>query len=316
MRRIVHYLLISSAVILVTAIMVGLFYGRYVYRHFVSDNPNSFTSFLTKIVDRLSGHSEPEVKFVPKPEDTIRILEGWTSRDIGQYFESLGKWQSEEFLEPAGFPQVDYRYHKELPALADRSDKFPFLADKPKYYGLEGYLFPDTYRIYASSTVEEVIDKMLTNFDNKLTAKMRTDIKAQGKTIYSVITMASLIEKEAPIDYQSGDIRDAKIISGIFWNRLKIGQPLQSDATLSYILSDNKTQHSGRELETDSLYNTYKYRGLPPGPICNPGLLAIEAAIYPSSTDYYYFLTPKGKEKVIYAHTYEEHLQNKYKYLR
>ena len=316
MKKIVHYLLIASAVALVTAIVIGLFYSRFVYKRLLSDNRGGSLSFFSKVIDRLAGNSEPEIKFVPKPEDTIRILEGWTSRDIGQYFEKLGKWQSEEFLESAGFPQTDYRRHKELPALVDKSDRFSFLADKPKYYGLEGYLFPDTYRVYATSTVSEVIDKMLANFDNKLTAKMRADIKAQGKTIYSIITMASLIEKEAPIDYQNNNDKDAKIISGIFWNRLKIGQALQSDATLSYILNDNKPQHSGSELETDSPYNTYKYRGLPPGPICNPGLLAIEAAIYPSPTDYYYFLTPKGKNEVIYARTYDDHLKNKYKYLR
>ncbi|MFA5184261.1 MAG: endolytic transglycosylase MltG [Patescibacteria group bacterium] len=251
-----------------------------------------------------------------KAEETIRILEGWTSRDIGQYFEGLGKWQSEEFLEIAGFPQVDYRQEKDMPPLKDLSAQFSFLADKPEYYGLEGYLFPDTYRIYASSTVQDVIDKMLANFDKKLTLQMRKDIKAQGKTIYDIITMASLIEKEAPFDYQKKDNRDARIISGVFWNRLKAGQALQSDATLSYIFSDNKPSHSGQELEIDSPYNTYKYRGLPPGPICNPGLLAIEAAIYPLATDYNYFLTPKDQNTVIYARTYAEHLKNKYQYLK
>jgi UPF0755 protein len=145
---------------------------------------------------------------------------------------------------------------------------------------------------------------------------MRSDIKAQGKTIYEIITMASIIEKEAPIDYSRGENKDARIISGIFWKRLKIGQGLQSDATLSYVLNDNKTQHSGKELEINSLYNTYKYRGLPPGPICNPGLLAIEAAIYPLASDYYFFLTPKGKDTVIYARNFEEHKINVNKYLR
>jgi len=145
---------------------------------------------------------------------------------------------------------------------------------------------------------------------------MRADIKAQKKTIYDIVTMASIIEKEAPIDYQKDDNHDARIISGIFWGRLKIGQALQSDATLSYILNDNEPSHSGADLKVDSPYNTYKYRGLPPGPICNPGILAIEAAIYPLATDYNYFLTPKGKGTVIYAKDYEEHLKNKYQYLR
>jgi UPF0755 protein len=91
---------------------------------------------------------------------------------------------------------------------------------------------------------------------------------------------------------------------------------LQSDATLSYIFNDSKPTHSGEELEIDSLYNTYKYRDLPPGPICNPGLMAIKAAIYPAETDYYYFLTTRDGKAVYYASSYEGHLQNKYKYLK
>ncbi|MFA5155007.1 MAG: endolytic transglycosylase MltG [Patescibacteria group bacterium] len=292
MRRIFKYLLVLSlaALLLAGLVLAGLLYRRL--------------------------RRPPAPVIVPRAEETIQIPEGRTSRDIGQYFERLGKWQSEEFLEVAGFPQVDYRQAKDLPPLKDRSAEFDFLADKPKYYGLEGYLFPDTYRIYASSTVPEVIDKMLGNFGQKLTPQLRAEIKAQGKTIYEIVTMASLIEKEAPLDYQQNDNRDARIISGIFWDRLKIGQPLQSDATLSYILNDNQPSHSGKDLEVDSPYNTYRHRGLPPGPICNPGLLAIEAAIYPLSTDYNYFLTPPDKPEVIYARTYEQHLQNKYKYLK
>lgn len=306
----------TAAIFLVTAVIIGLFFFRSLYQTLIVDNEQKFPSVIVRIIARLSGRQEAANKVVPKAEETIQILEGWTSRDIGQYFERAGKWQSEEFLEVTGFPQVDYRRNKDLPRPKDLSTDFSFLADKPEYYGLEGYLFPDTYRIYASSTVTDVIYKMLSNFDEKLTPPMRADIKAQGKTVYSIVTMASIIEKEAALDYQKNDNRDARIISGIFWYRLKIGQALQSDATLSYILSDNEPSHSGQDLENTSLYNTYKYRGLPPGPICNPGRLAIEAAIYPLATDYNYFLTPKGKDTIVYAKSYEEHLQNKYKYLR
>ncbi len=250
-----------------------------------------------------------------KPENTIQIIEGWTNRGISQYFELEGMWQSEELLEIVGLPQIDYRNVEEgVPPLKDYSDQFSFLEDKPDYYGLEGYLFPDTYRIYTDATIEDVVIKMLENFDKKLTSEMRADIKKQGKTIYEIITMASIVEKEAPIS--QGDDNDARIVSGIFWDRLKIGQALQSDATLSYIFGDNKPQHQGEELEVDSLYNTYKYPGLPPGPICNPGILAIKAAIYPIKTNYNYFLTPKDSQEVVYARTYDEHLQNKYKYLK
>lgn len=314
MKKAVKYFLVTSTIILATALIVSLFSLRYIFQVLVVDNEDRLPPTIAHLVDRLSGRQEREQP-PTRPEDTIQILEGWTSRDIGQYFERQGRWQSEEFLERAGFPQVDYRSSKEMPALKDWSSDFSFLKDKPEYYGLEGYLFPDTYRIYSTSTVDEVIEKMLVNFDRKLTPQMRADIEKQGKSIYAVITMASLIEKEAPLNYGQGDNRDARIISGIFWRRLKIGQGLQSDATLSYILSDTKAQHSGQELEIDSPYNTYKYRGLPPGPICNPGILAIKAAIYPLATDYNYFLTTSDR-RVIYARTYDEHLQNKYQYLR
>jgi len=315
MKRLIKYFSLAAAIFLATVLVVGLFFIRFVYKALVLDNEKKFPPLIVRLIDKLTP-PPPVPAAIPKPEETIRILEGWTSRDIGQYFERQGKWPNEEFFAVVGWPQLDYRRNKEKPALPDWSDEFSFLADKPKYYGLEGYLFPDTYRIYASSTITDVVEKMLENFDKKLTAEMRADIKKQGQSIYDIITMASIIEKEAPLDYQTGDNRDARIISGIFWNRLKIGQGLQSDATLTYIFGDNNPQHSGKDLEVDSLYNTYKYRGLPPGPICNPGILAIEAAIYPLATDYYYFLTPLGKNEVIYAHTNEEHNRNKAQYLK
>jgi len=314
MKKFTRYFLLIALILLATSLIITLFYIRLVY-HSVVASESSFSNLFVQIIDKFS-QDEPAPVIIPKPEETIQILEGWTMRDIGQYLETRGLYKNEDFLDITGFPQIDYRDNQTKPALNDFSTQFSFLEDKPKYYGLEGYLFPDTYRIYASSTVPEVIEKMLANFDKKLTAQMRADIKAQGKTIYEIITLASLVEKEAPIDYQTSDDRDARIIAGIFLNRLHIGQGLQSDATLSYIYGDNKPAHTGAELENSSPYNTYKYRGLPPGPICNPGILAIKAAIYPIVTEYNYFLTPKGKDTVVYARTYQEHLQNKYKYLK
>ncbi|MFA5754225.1 MAG: endolytic transglycosylase MltG [Patescibacteria group bacterium] len=315
MKTTVRYFLMAAAIFLTTAVVITVFYFRSAYRALVLDNEEKFPPCIVKIIDRLK-RPDPTPEIIPAAEETITILEGWTVQDIGQYLERRDRWTSRDFLNVAGWPRTDYRHQDALPALEDFSSQYDFLADKPEQYGLEGYLFPDTYRVYASSTVSEVIAKMLDNFNEKLTPKMRADIKKQGKTVYEIVTMASIIEKEAPIDYSKDENRAARIISGIFWNRLKIGQGLQSDATLSYVLNDNKPQHSGAELEIDSSYNTYKFRGLPPGPISNPGLLAIEAAIYPIKTDYYYFLTTLDGQEVFYARTYDEHLQNKYKYLR
>jgi len=314
MKKIAKYFLIIVAVFLVTSLVIGIFFIRSAYHSLVA-NENNFPPLIASIFEKLT-HQKKEPKIAAKPEETIKVLEGWTSRDIAQSFALEGRFKIDEFYGVSGAPTIDYRRSKSETSPEDFSDKFSFLNDKPKYYGLEGYLFPDTYRVYASSSVSEIIEKMLTNFDNKLTPKMREDIKSQDKTIYEIITLASIIEKEAPIDYSTNDNHDARIIAGIFLNRLKSGQALQSDATLSYIYGDNQPSHSGSELDSSSPYNTYKFRGLPPGPICNPGILAIEAAIYPIVSDYNYFLTPKGKAEVIYARTYEEHLKNKYKYLK
>lgn len=256
---------------------------------------------IGRLVDIFYKKSAP--KIIYKSENTIKILEGWTNRDIADYFESLGKWQAGDVLAVIDSPNST-RYF---------SQQFSFLEGADKTKGLEGYLFPDTYRVYASSTVMETAGKMLDNFDHKLTVQMRRDIKDRGRTISEIVIMASIIEKESPFNGQ--DNKDAKVVSGIFWNRLNNNQALQSDATLSYIFKDNKPSHNKAEANNSSPYNTYKYRGLPPGPICNPGLLAIEAAIYPIETNYNYFLTAPGGH-IYYAKTYNEHLQNKYKYLK
>ncbi|MFA6994939.1 MAG: endolytic transglycosylase MltG [Patescibacteria group bacterium] len=314
MKKIVRYLLIIAVIFLATIVVVSIFYAQSIYRNLVAGNRSEFPYLLTKIFDRLSP-SSPLVPIL-KAEYTIQILEGWTNQDIARYLAEKGNWTTKDFLEVAGSAQFSDSGSAVAASSTELAARFSFLEDRPKNVGLEGYLFPDTYRIYASSTVKEIIVRMLNNFNEKLTSKMRADIKSQGKTIYDIIIMASLIEKEAPINYKQGNNSDAKIISGIFWDRLKNNQALESDATLSYILKDNQPSHSGQELEINSPYNTYKYRGLPPGPICNPGLLAIEAAIYPTWSQYNYFLSPPEKNTVIYAKTYDEHLKNVYQYLR
>lgn len=260
-----------------------------------------------------ASKTEP-VKIVAPAEENVVLLEGWTIENIDEYFKTKNKWQGDEFLASVGYKNVYGKEDKQIYS-QDWSAKFSFLKDKPANLNLEGYLFPDTYRVYSSTTPDEIVFKMLSNLDKKLTAKMREDIAASGKTIHEIITMASIIEKEAPI-YAQKDAKAAKIISGIFWNRINIGMALQSDATLSYIFNDKSPVHSSKELEVDSPYNTYKYRDLPPGPIANPGLIAIEAAIYPSKTNYFYFLTTLDGSAIYYARTYDEHLRNKYKYLK
>lgn len=299
----------------IVVLVASLFFMVFLFRQSHSLGLLNFLVKQVGVVFNSQGESENKVIF--KAEKTLRILEGWTTSQIGEYLEGQELWSQAQWLMITGQTKTFGKSAVSSSSLVFLPGQFNFLQDKPIDQGLEGYLFPDTYRVHASSTPEEIVAVMLNNFDKKLTPQMRTDIKKQGRSIHEIITMASLIEKEAPISYkENADNRDAYLISGIFWKRLAIGQALQSDATLSYILNDNKSSHSGSELELESLYNTYKYRGLPPGPICNPGLLAIHAAIYPLESDYYYFLTPTAEKIVVYGRDYNEHLRNKYKYLK
>lgn len=228
---------------------------------------------------------------------SITVIEGWNNQQLA---EKLAASQ-------LGFTTKDFL--KATNKSKQIETKYSFLIDKPDSASLEGYLFPDTYRFRASSSPEEIIEKMLNNFDSKLTTKMREDIKQQGKTIYQIITMASLIEKEVR------STKDMKMVSGIFWNRINNGQRLESCATLAYILGENKPQYSYEETRIESPYNTYINKGLPIGPISNPGLKAIEAAIYPTNNDYNFFLTRPDTGETIFSRNFEEHKANKAKYL-
>ena len=133
----------------------------------------------------------------------------------------------------------------------------------------------------------------------------RQELKNQGKTVPDIVTMASILEKEVKT------MNDKKIVAGILWKRLEAGMPLQVDSSLLYY----KASGSGTfDKEIDSPYNTYKYSGLPAGPICNPGIESIEAAISPQESKYWYYLSAKDGT-TIFSKTYDEHLANKAKYL-
>ncbi len=241
-------------------------------------------------------------------KETITIIEGWNLRDIGFYFENKGMFQAEEIWETAGFPAVDYAAATDLPEPVDFSHDYDFLKSKPDRVGLEGFLFPDTYEINRDATVRQVIKKMLDNFDRKLTPELREEITRRGKTILDIVTMASLLEKEVRTK------EDKEIVSGIFWKRIKLGMPLEGCATIAYIKGVDQWRYTFEDTRTESPFNTYINYGLPLGPVSNPGMESILAAIYPKSSEYLFFLsTPDGK--TVYSKTLEEHNTNKAKYL-
>lgn len=172
----------------------------------------------------------------------------------------------------------------------------------------EGYLFPDTYYLFPNSTPEQVVKTLEDNFNEKIKT-IQGEIDAFGKPLSDVVIMASLIEKEARTE------ESRRVVSGILWERLKIGLPLQVDAPFVYIIGKGSGDLTLDDLKIDSPYNTYLYKGLPKGPITNPGLDSIHAAVTPTKTEYLYFLTGSDGE-MYYAETHEEHVMNKEKHLR
>lgn len=198
---------------------------------------------------------------------------------------------------------------EKLPAL----DTDAFLRLATPY---EGYLFPDTYHFYADATPEGIIERMRSRFD-----EVWSEVRSGAQGYYEdgaptplepkerIVIMASILEKET----KPGE--DRNIVSGILWDRIAYGMPLQVDAVFGYIKGIDTYHPSGEDLEIDSPYNTYLHRDLPPGPIGNPGRDALESAHYPQLTRYSYYLTGNDG-RMHYAETFEEHKANKERYLR
>lgn len=171
----------------------------------------------------------------------------------------------------------------------------------------EGYLFPDTYFFPSIIKPEKIIARLRINFQNKI-KPLAPAVAASGRTLEQIVIMASLIEEEARLD------EARRTIAGILWKRLDQGMPLQVDAVFPYINGKNTFELDRADLATSSLYNTYRYRGLPVGPITNPGLDAIGAALNPIETDYWYYLSDRAGN-LHYAVDFDQHKRNKAKYL-
>jgi UPF0755 protein len=173
--------------------------------------------------------------------------------------------------------------------------------------GKEGYLFPDTYFFMPSDTTEAILSVFNNAFHTRLT-KLAKQIDASGHTELEILTMASILEKEA------NKTADRQKIAGVLWHRIEIGMPLQVDAVFPYIINKNTFEVTLSDLKIDSPYNTYKYKGLPPGPINNPGLDSITAALNPVKSSYIFFLSDLDGN-FHFTTTYAEHMANKKKYL-
>ncbi|MDD5084288.1 MAG: endolytic transglycosylase MltG [Candidatus Moranbacteria bacterium] len=223
---------------------------------------------------------------------TVTFPEGWESRKIADRL-TANALPGDAFLALVNDPLPEWRR------------EFWFLQDLPENASLEGFLFPDTYTFAFDTPAEAIVKRMLSDFENKFPDTAKESIENQGKKVFDIVTMASIVETEVKTD------ADRRMVADIFWRRIAIGQPLQSDATVKYVRKESKVQHSFEETRVDSPYNTYVNKGLPPGPISNPGLKSMIAAIAPIPNDYFYFLSDTATGETVFSVTFDEHVRNK-----
>lgn len=243
-----------------------------------------------------------ELGYAKAEEIQVTIPEGYTLAQIGEVIvEAMPE------IEAADWEAVVSASGRRV--LAEDE----ILAGIPSDQGLEGYLFPDTYRFRSDATAAAVVETMVLTLKRRLAendiAIPRNLIFEGGLTFHEMITLASIVEREVRTP------EDMKLVAGIFYTRMKIGMALQADSTVNYVTGKNDTAISLEDSRVVSPYNTYQNLGLPPGSISNPGMNAILAVLSPTDSDYLYFLTTDEGE-VVYAKTFDEHIANKYQYIK
>lgn len=248
------------------------------------------------VIDRLR-------RSVTQPEFVLTIPEGWRLEQVGEHLVKKGVTTPEEFQ--AALAATDY------PA--------PFLAGRPPGATLEGYLFPDTYFFTVKVTARDIVNRLLTTFNEKFPPELQQQATAQGLSLHQAVTLASIVEREAQI------ATERPIIASVYLNRIKEGMPLQADPTTQYALANDpasvakygwwKRDLTLDDLKVQSPYNTYQVRGLPPGPIANPGAAALRAVAQPAQTNFLYFVS-KNDGSHAFARTLEEHNRNVAQYQR
>lgn len=246
------------------------------------------------IIKTLNGGATTKEEIV-----TIMFPEGITLYDAAMKLQENGVCDAKSFIH-----EFDYG---NVPNL-DFDDTIP--KDPMKLYFAEGYFFPDTYDFIKGQSVESIAKKIKLNFNNKVYSKYISEINKRGLELDDVLTLASMIQKEAPT------YEDMQKVSSVFWNRLnnsKAYPQLQSDPTRKYVDDYVKKYEDIKNEARWTAYNTYEGNGLPPGAICNPGVEAIEAALNPADTDFMYFCADVKTKQIYYAKTLEQHNINKRK---
>lgn len=246
----------------------------------------SFGSDLKDIMEELTKGSiyKETVKFT--------VPEGYELRQIAELLHEQGIADREGFLREAEEGSFSYSFIEDIPLRTNR---------------LEGYLFPDTYEVFAGETVNSIISRMLSRFEDVARELGLLDLEKGDMTMDEVVILASVVEREA------GTPEELPLVSSVFHNRLKINMNLRSCATVLYVLGTRKPRLSNKDTQIESPYNTYMEPGLPIGPIASPGREALRAAIEPADSDYLYFQAT-GKGTNVFSANYDEFLKDKAKY--
>ena len=269
------------------------------YNMIKGNNPKEFLAGQFTVTPT-QNYDELLLTFVKKnqtamTEVSITIPEGYTVDDIIELFVSKGIGTKEGFVDAIQNGEYSYWFIDELKDL-----------NPNRKYRLEGYLYPDTYYFYKEWDETKIINKILANFYSKFSIEYKQECEKAGMSVDDVVNLASIIQMEAKyaIDYEK--------VSSVIHNRLGSAYylyRLDCDSTIQYILPERKEDLSHSDTEIDHPYNTYKNGGLPPGPISNPTLKAIRAALYPENTNYYFFVSNKSGY-MLYAKNYPEHQAN------
>ncbi|MBE6037059.1 MAG: endolytic transglycosylase MltG [Clostridiales bacterium] len=271
-----HAELIDNALVFRIQSKLNEFDGKFQAGNYVFSADMSMLEIMEALIE---GVSYETTRFT--------IPEGYTLAQTLEALAEAGLDTLENFKHEAEHGKFDYWFLEDAPEGENR---------------LEGYLYPETYEVYVDAGAHGVLDKMLSQFDKMFTREMANAAKNKGYDINEIVTIASLIEREASVD------KDRPLVASVIYNRLEKGMKLQIDATVLYALGVTKPVVTLKDLEVDSPYNTYKNKGFPPGPICSPGKASLEAALEPADTGYYYYvLGTDGTGAHVFSKTYAEH---------
>lgn len=285
-----------------------------------------FWSLISNFRAKIAAQRERDrIAAQKKFEETkVTLIEGRTNQEFYATLEKLNLGST-----------TDYRAAE----LRVKNGDYNVLEDRPTKADLQGFLFPDTYRFATTATPAEVLDTLLQTFADKFSQASEGSTRkagyyllpgyenyisgkrvAPGLTAYELVTLASIVEKETGRVGESATsgrlLEERRTVIGIFLNRLKQGMPLQSDATVNFVTKAGLASPTLDQTRVDSPYNTYKYAGLPPGPIANVSYSSLYAVFHPIKTNYLYFLHEQTNGEVHYAEDYNQHLRNKQKYLK